>query len=164
MPDPVSTPKATSAPLAPIPRVPYAITMLCASAVAIWAAYAVATAQGAEGPVLASVMGAAVIASLMSGVALLPAPIVTPERWGLIVLGTSGARTMLALGAMLLMLEVQGLPRTPVVYGILAAVFVLMTAEASVAAILLNRRERQRARGNQISSVPSLHNTPGSVA
>lgn len=153
---------ASKAPLAPIPRAPFALAMLCASIAALAAAYFLSTGQGAQGPVLSSIMGAVVIACLMSGVALLGSPIVTPERWGLVVLGVSGARTILALGGMLILLEVQGLPRKPVVYGLLSAVFILMTVEASVAAILLNRRERQRARGS--ASIPSLTNTPGSVA
>jgi hypothetical protein len=65
------------------------------------------------------------------------------RHWGLVVMGVSVTRTMVALGAMLIMLEVAGLPRKPVVYGVLAGTFVMMMVEAIVAVLIINQHDRR---------------------
>lgn len=130
--------------LAPIPRTPYAAVMAAASVVGMGAGIAAASSAGGTSAVTAAVAGVLAVGIVLAAVPLLGPPLVRPETWGLVVLGVSGARTLLALAGMLVLIEVQDLDRRPVVYGVLAGTLVLMTAECAAAVWLLGRRERQR--------------------
>lgn len=125
--------------------------MAAASAVGMGVGIAVAGSAGGTGAVTAAVAGVLAVGVVLAAVPLLGHPLVRPETWGLVVLGVSAARTLLALGGMLVLIEVQGLDRRPVVYGVLAGTLVMMIAEGAAAAWLLNRRERQR---KQTGSTP----------
>lgn len=167
--------------LAPIPRRPFAIGCGVGAIVSIGLGLLIASAMGGGGggggvgdggsQVLISVGFVLAVGAALSLVPLAGPPLVTPERWGLVVMGVSAVRTFAVLGMMLLLLEGQGLPRKPVVYAILAGTFVMMVVEASVAVYLLGRREQARVAMKQQNkqvdagaSEGSPSENPGSVA
>ncbi len=115
---------------------------------------AAATASAAVPPMtLAAIAAVLALGVVIAFAPLIGPPLVTPDRWGLIVLMVSGARTLLAMGAMMAMIQILHLERKPVVYGVLTGTVVMMTVEALAAVALLNRRERLRAS-------PSLTRSP----
>ncbi|MDX2117493.1 MAG: hypothetical protein SFY96_04845 [Planctomycetota bacterium] len=120
-----------------------------ASVVALGAALLIAGAvyEGsaeARGMTLACIGAVIAAGAALCVVPLLGPPLVTPDRWGMIVLGISGGRTLLGMGAMLILIEAFAMDRKSVVYGVLAGVTTLMIAEAVVAVLLLSQRERAR--------------------
>lgn len=130
---------------APIPRLPYAAMVGFGALVSIGAGVWVAAAVGGQAGVQTSVAAVLVIGVLLAVVPLMGPPLVTPDRWGMMVLAVSGIRTMLAMGGMLVLIEVQGLERRPVVYGLLTGTLLMMAIEAMAAVWLLSRRERARS-------------------
>lgn len=127
-----------------IPRAPYAAAMAAATVAALGIGLWLAAGQGASGATLMAIGGVIGACAALSIVPLLGEPVVTPERWGLVVMGCSAARTLFAMFGMLILIQMQGLERKPVVYGVLAGAFILMTIEAAVAVWLLGRRESRR--------------------
>jgi hypothetical protein len=132
-------------PLPPIPRTPYAVLVGGAAVLSVGLGTLIAAQMGAPLAGQVAIAAALILGALLAAIPLLPAPLITPERWGMAVLAVSGARTMAALGAMLILIELQGLPRKPVVYAILAGTFVMMLVEAMAAVWFLSRRDRLRA-------------------
>lgn len=141
-----------------IPNRPYSLAMGASAVVAVALAALMGSSMGLTGPVLMGVMGVAAVMGAMFVAMLIGPTLITPENWGLAIMAVSGARTMLALGAMLVMVESMGLPRAPVVYSIMVPAALLMTVEACVAVMLLMARERARIR----SSSP-VHTTESSA-
>jgi hypothetical protein len=137
-------------PLPPIPRTPYATAIGAAGLLSIVLGTGIAASAGGDWGVQSAVATVLVMGALLAALPLVGPPLVTPERWGMIVLGVSAARTFLAAGAMLILLEVQGLDRRPVVYGVLSGTLLMMMLEAAAAVWMLTRRERLRH--------PSVHN------
>lgn len=135
-----------SADLAPIPRSLYALLMTGAGVAALAAGLLVARAAAAEGDAdfLLPVAGSLLFSIALAVVPLLGPPLVTPPRWGLVVLGVTATRTLVAMGAMLILLEILGLPRRPVVYGLLSGTLLLLVADAIGAVWLLSRRDAAR--------------------
>lgn len=129
--------------LAPIPRTPYAAVMAAASLVGMGVGLAAASSAGASPAVLMAVGAVLGIGVVLAAAPIVAQPLIKPEVWGLAVLAASGSRTLLALGGMLVLIEMQGLERRPVVYGLLAGTLVMMVAEGAAAAWLLTRRDRQ---------------------
>lgn len=130
--------------LPPINRARFALIVggatLCATGVGA------ALAARAEGATDAATMAVAVmiLASAAPSVfAVLPG-LIKDEIWGLSVLGISAARTLLAMGAMLVLIEIAGMPNAPVVHGLLAGAMILTLAEAAAAVWQLQRREAAR--------------------
>ncbi len=118
-----------------------AIASVVALGVGLWAASAV----GAAGMTLVAIGAVIAAGAALCIIPLMGPPLVKPDNWGMVVLGISGVRTLLAMGAMLVLVEVMNLDRKGVVYGLLAGVVVLMVAEAVAAVWLLSARERARA-------------------
>ncbi len=130
---------------APIPRAPFAIAMSIASVIALGVALWAASAVGAAGMTLAAIAAVVLAGAALCIIPLIGPPLVKPDNWGMVVLGISGARTLLGMGAMLILVEAMDLDRKGVVYGLLAGIITLMVAEAIVAVWLLSARERARA-------------------
>lgn len=143
-----------------ISRKPYALGMLAACAAAVAAGLGIASVSGE--PVTSGTL-LAIALTLVAGLTLcaLPLagpPLVTPDRWGLMVLAASMGRTLLVLLAMLVLVEGQGLPKKPVGFGLLAGALIMMFAEAAIAVHLLMKRERLRtppARPNPVQTAPT---------
>jgi len=133
--------------LAPIPRTQYGAVIAAAAVASVMLGLLAARGAGGEPPVLTALAGVLGAGAALGVVPLLGPRVIPPGVWGLAVLGVSAARTLLALGAMLALIEVQGLERRPVVYGVLAGTGVMMIAEGAAAAWLLMRREACRAGG-----------------
>lgn len=148
-----------STPLDPIPTRPYAIVMLLTGSLALGLGLFVSRALGGEGTTLLAVGGALLVGVLLSVIPLLGRPLVTPDNWGLVVLGVSLGRTLLALGAMAILVELSGLPRRPVVIPLLVCTLLVMIAEAATAVWLLSRRERLRSvnPGHRVSMEGTTH-------
>ena len=127
-----------------IPRAPFAVAMAAATVAALGVGLWLASEQGASGATLMAIGGVIGVCAALCIVPLFGEPIVTPERWGLVVMGCSAARTMLAMFGMLVLIEAQGLDRKPVVYGVLSGALILMVIEAATAVWLLSRRESRR--------------------
>lgn len=145
-------------PLADIPRLQYGIACLVAGVVSVVLGVVVARMVGPDVSVgvLWAVGTALAVGVTTCVIPMLPSPVVKPETWGLSVMMASVMRTLLTMGILLFMLEAQGLPRKPVVFGVLAGAFVMMMAEAMVAVLLLSRRDRARAAavaGGKVASV-----------
>lgn len=141
----------TTAASQPISRGVFSITMLIATMVALSASVGVVSAAGGGSDLAMLVGGLAVLAGLASLATLVGPPLLPNEYWGMAVLAVSGARTMLALGAMMVLIEFAGFERRAVVFGVLSGTAILMIAEAAAAVILLNKRERDHA---ALRSVP----------
>lgn len=127
-----------------IPRLGYGVTMAVSCAAAIGAGLFMANRAGANADTLGAVAIALTVLASVCVVPLLGPPLVSDQSWGLVVLGCGAMRTMLALGAMLVLIEVQGLERRPVVMGILIGAMGMMIAEAAVAVRALAARDRHR--------------------
>jgi hypothetical protein len=142
-----------------IPKAPFAIAMaagtLAALAVGVW----LAASQGGEGATLLAIAGVIAACAALCVVPLLGEPVVTPERWGLVVMGCSAFRTLIAMFGMMVLIQVQGLERKPVVYGVLSGAFLLMTVEALAAVWLLNKRESRRLQLARSSGVTNSHSS-----
>lgn len=126
----------------------YALGMAIVSVLAIALGLIVTRAVG--GPdigqsVLVAVGAALLLSAAFALIPMVGPPLVPSDRWGMAVMMASMGRTLAAMGAMVMLLEVQGLPRKPVVYGVLSGVFVMMMAEAMIAVWLLNKRDRELA-------------------
>ncbi len=134
-----------AAPLEPIPRRPFALVCALGVVLSVGAGVGVAASAGASSMVLLAIGAVLLAGGALCVLPLLGPPLVTPERWGLVVMMASMARTGLAMVAMLYMVEVLGLPRRPVVIGLLTGTLIMMAIEALAAVWLLSRRERQRA-------------------
>jgi hypothetical protein len=130
-------------PVAPIRRRRFALIMGVATLCALGAGLGLAARSGADGPALVSIGLVILVGGLLSVPAMLGPWLIKDEIWGLGVLGITGARTLLGMGSMLILIEVQGLPRQPVVHALLAGVMILTTAEACVAVWQLQTRERK---------------------
>ncbi len=134
-----------------IPRKPYAMVMLiaCAASIALGIGIAaIAGAAGEHGGDQTRVMlaiGLTMLAGLsLCALPLAGPPLVTAERWGLMVLMASVGRTLLVLSAMVVLVEALGLPRQAIGYGLLSGALLMMFAEAGIAVHLLMKRERLR--------------------
>ncbi len=114
------------------------VATLCALSIGL----GLAARSGAEGFALASLGMVIVVGGLLSVPAMLGPWLLKDEVWGLGVLGITGARTLLGMVGMLVLIEVLGLPRRPVVHALLSAMMILTTAEACVAVWQLQARER----------------------
>ncbi len=119
--------------------------MAVSCAVAIAAGLFMAWRGGADADTLVAIGIALGVLASVCVVPLLGPPLVSDDSWGMVVLGTGAMRTMLALGAMLVLIEMQGLPRRPVAAGILTGAVMMMVAEAVAAVRLLAWRDRQKA-------------------
>jgi hypothetical protein len=132
--------------LPPINRARFAqimgVATLCAAAAAGGIAWA---AEGGNTTTTLVIVGLVIASLLPSVVAMLGPSFISDEAWGLSVLGTCAMRTMLAMGAMLLLIEMVKLPREPVVFGLLAGAMILTLTEAGLAVWQLQRREAARA-------------------
>lgn len=122
---------------------------------AIGAAFvAVRTGAGESG--LLAIVG---VLALCVGVCIAPLmgpPLVTRERWGLVVMGASLARTLVVMGGMMVLIEAMHIDRRPVVYSLLTGGLMMMAIEAIVAALLLNRRTSPGVHaGSTVHNVPS---------
>ncbi len=126
---------------APLQRRTFAIATGVATAVGVGIAAAIASRAGVD----ATTMGAIITSILAFGalciVPIMGPPLVTDDRFGMAVFAISGVRTMLVLGAMMVLTEVAGLPKQPVVHGLLGGVLPIMFTEAFAAAWLINRRD-----------------------
>lgn len=129
-------------PVAPIHRRRFALIMGVATLCALGAGLGLAARAGADGMALVSIGLVIAIGGLLSVPAMLGPWLIKDEIWGLGVLGITGARTLLGMGGMLILIEVLGLPRQAVVHALLAGVMILTTAEACVAVWQLQARER----------------------
>ncbi len=151
--------------LAPIPRVPFAVACGVGAVASVLTGLATASGAGGGQDVLIGVGIALGLLAAMSIVPLIGPPLISAESWGLAVLGVSGLRTIGALGAMLVLIEVQGLARKPAVYGLLIGTVVMLIAEAGAAVWLLSRRERLRTvrAGKTENAFNPTGDVPGSV-
>ncbi len=133
--------------LPPIDRSRFALMMglatVCATALAGGLA---ASADGANTSTTLIVCGLVAASVLLSVVAMLGPSLISDDMWGMAVLGTTALRTMLAMGAMLMLIEVFSLPKEPVVYGLLGGVILLCFAEAGAAVWQIQKRDAARAR------------------
>lgn len=147
---------------APIPRLPFAAICGLGALASVAGGVGMASSMGGSPDTL---VGVGIALALLAGLclaALAGPPLVTDDNWGLVVLGVSGVRTMAALGAMLVLVEVQGLDRKPAVYAMLAGTVVMLVAEAGAAVWLISRRDRQRVTvKDQLQNPAGLG--PGSV-
>ena len=127
-----------------MPRGFFAVSCAVATIAGMGIGIAMASGAGGEGMTLTAIAGAILAFGAMCIVPLIGPPLVTADRFGLVVFGVSGLRTMLVLGAMLLLIEALGLPRRPVVTGLLGGVLPIMIAEAFAAVVLIHRRDQSR--------------------
>lgn len=118
-------------------RGPYALLVGGASLAAVGAALLVAQKIGADERTLLALSGALMLCAGLCVIPSLGAPLVTRERWGLVVMGVSAARTLVGMGAMLVLIEGLGLANRPVVMSMLTGVGIMMVVEAAVAVWLL---------------------------
>lgn len=119
----------------------YVLVMSAATVSAIATGVFAAWAGGGDNGVLTAVATAlAASAAITLGPVLVRPPLVRMNLWGMVVLGAISARMLAAICGMLVLIEVLGLAKAPVVYGLLTGTLVLMAAEAGAAVWLLNRR------------------------
>ena len=130
---------------APLQRRPFAIATGIATVVGVAIAAAIASRAGLDSTVMGTTMGAIITSILAFGalciIPIMGPPLVTDDRFGMAVFAISGVRTMLVLAAMMVLTEVMGLPKQPVVHGLLGGVLPIMFTEAFAAAWLINRRD-----------------------
>ncbi|MGS2903532.1 hypothetical protein V5N20_14335, partial [Staphylococcus aureus] len=108
------------------------------------------SAMGDTGNAEAALMGVGgtlVLGVLLCAVPMIPAPLVRRGTWGLVVMCVSVARTMLAMGAMMVLLEMMQLPRRPIVVGILVGTLVTIFAEAIAAVWVLSKHGQSPSMG-----------------
>lgn len=140
----------------PIQRSRFGLVMVVATLCAVGASVLLAgRAEGADSASLLAVGGTVLAGAALAVFAVLGPAFIKDEHWGLAVLGVSAARTMLAMFAMLILIEVAGLPRQPVVHGLLAGTIILTTAEAAGAVWQLQRREAARVAMKTDQPMPS---------
>lgn len=151
-------------PLQSIPRRPFALAVIPAGVASVVLGVLVAAMGGSGeggtvGAASAASMGGSTmtlasiglvlgLGAVLALVPLMGPPLVTAERWGMVVLCISGLRTMLAMFAMMVLIQILQLERKPVVFGLLTGTLVMMIVEAAAAVVLLSRRERLRAPGS----------------
>lgn len=147
--------------LPPINRTRFALIMgaatVCATGVA--AALAAST-DGATTNTTLIVAGIVAASLLLSVVAMLGPNFISDDAWGLAVLGTTAMRTMLAMGAMMMLIEIVKLPKEPVVYGLLGGVLLLCFAEACAAVWQIQKRDAARSK----AATETSNNTPSPQA
>jgi hypothetical protein len=131
-----------------------AVSTAVAVAVGVWLASRAGGGEGVDTGVLVPIGGLLFLGGLLSAWPSLGAWLIKDEHWGMSVLAVTGTRTLLAMFAMLLLIEVGGLPRQAVVYGLLSGTLILTTAEAASAVWQLQRRETARASMNPKSTHP----------
>lgn len=119
--------------------------MGCTALAAIACSVLTAAYLGATSETLVCIAAAIAACSAASIAPLLSPTLVTDTLWGLAVLAASAGRTILALGAMLILIQLLKLPDRPVAIGILVGVCILMIVEAIVAVSLLAKRDRELA-------------------
>lgn len=121
--------------------------MVVATLAAIALVVLVALNVGVAMPVTVMMAVGMVLLGATSIVPLLGRPIVTPENWGLVVMGVGIARTTMA---MIVILSIQGSiesvdsARKHVALALLGGAVIMMMAEATVAVILLAKRDATR--------------------
>lgn len=148
----------------PIPRMMYGVTMAVSCAAAIGAGLFMADRAGANADALGAIGIALAVLASVCIVPMLGPPLVSGESWGMVVLGCGAMRTMLALGAMLVLIEIQGLERRPVVMGILTGAMMIMIAEAVVAVRALAARDRMRVVAGAVGTNPKQTTSAGPTA
>ncbi len=127
-----------------IPRGLYAAIMVCGVALSVILGVAIAAQQEGAAGTLLSIGIALGLCGSIALVALVGPPLVTTERFGLVVLGSTAARTMVSVLLILVLTQVQGLAKRPVAYGVMSGTFVLLIIEAAAAVWLLARIDRAR--------------------
>ncbi len=140
--------------VAPINRRRFALIMGVATACALAAGLGLAARAGGEGAALVSIGLVIFIGALLSVPAMLGPWLIRDEMWGLCVLGVTGAHTLVGMGGMLVLIEVLGLARQPVVHGLLAGLMTLTVAAASAAVFQLQSRERRALPASNESGSP----------
>ncbi len=143
-----------------IPQGLYAAIMIGGVVLSVILGLAIASQQEGATGTLVSIGIALGLCSLVALVALVGPPLVTPERFGLVVLGSTAARTMISVLLILVLTHVQGLAKRPVAYGVMSGTFVLLMIEAAAAVWLLAKIDRVRAlrlelQSNQIGNPPA---------
>mgnify|MGYP001032565077 CR=1 FL=1 len=135
-----------------MPRGFFAASTGIATALGVVVALLMASQAGGEGMTLAAITGCVLAFGATCVVALIGPPLVTQDRFGMVVLGTSAIRVVLVLAAMILLTEAAGLPKRPVVIGLLGGVLPIMVAEAFAAVVLIHRREKAEVRTGATAS------------
>lgn len=126
-------------PTARIPLRRLALTALACDLAGILAGLAACSLAGAGSSTL---LATGIALMVLGGVGLAPvllSSLVPADRWGLLVLGASVARTLLAIAAVLTLVEIGGFARRPVVLGVLSGALVMLVLEAITAVRNLNR-------------------------
>lgn len=131
--------------LGSISRTRYALVMGVTSLVAVACSVLTAIFLGAPSDTAIFVAGAIAVCAAASIAPLLSPTLVSDNLWGLAVLASSAGRTILALGAMLILIQLLKLPDRPVAIGVLVGVCILMIVEAIGAVSLLAKRDRELA-------------------
>jgi hypothetical protein len=127
--------------------------MALASALGIGLGVLVARGVGGGPDVLGPIAAALALAAIVMVVPLVGPPLVTAHTWGLAAMGASMGRTLLAMGGMMVLITVLGLPAKPVVYGLLSGAVLMMAAEAGIAVRVLARVDRDR-KGSKLTATP----------
>lgn len=149
-----------------IPRGLHAAIMIGGVVLSVILGVAIASQQEDATGTLLSIGIALGLCGSIALIALVGPPLVTQERFGLVVLGSTAARTMISVLLILVLTQVQGLAKRPVAYGVMSGTFVLLIIEAAAAVWLLARIDRARAsrlelQSNQIGNPPA---TAGGVS
>lgn len=148
--------------LPPINRARFALIMgvatVCATGLAAGLA---ASADGANTNTTLIVAGIVAASLLLSVVAMLGPNFISDDAWGLAVLGTTAMRTMLAMGAMVMLIEIVKLPKQPVVYGLLGGAILMCFAEAAAAVWQIQKRDIARGKA---SAADESNDTPSPQA
>lgn len=126
---------------APLQRRTFAIATGIATVVGVAIAAAIASKAGVDSTTMGAIITSILAFGALCIVPIMGPPLVTDDRFGMAVFAISGVRTMLVLAAMMVLTEVIGLPKQPVVHGLLGGVLPIMFTEAFAAAWLINRRD-----------------------
>lgn len=129
-----------------IPRATYAVAMGCATLVALGLSVMVAMAMSGSSQSLLGVVIGVLACSAAMVIPMMGPPLVTPDRWGMVVLGCTGVRTMIGLGGMLLLSQAFPGDKKAIVFAILTGTMILIGAEGLVAVWLLARQDARVAR------------------
>jgi hypothetical protein len=135
---------ANHMPLAEIPSTPYVLACGVGLVLSVGGGVGVAALIGAGTSIMLTVGIVAFVVGLLFLAPVLGKVFLTPETWGLAVLGATVVQTMLTVGAMMVALEGFGLDRRPTVVGLLTSSVIMMMVEAGTAVWLLTMREKQR--------------------
>lgn len=125
-----------------IPRTAYGLAMLGATLIAGSAAWLVALRLGAQPAPAGQVLGVVLAASIASFIPLVRAIPVT--YWGLAVLGSGALRSLVILGASMVLREAAGAGR-PAMMGALAGAVIILVIETIAAVKVLSGLGRARA-------------------